>query len=139
MHLNKKWLSILLAAIVLIAAQLACAVGEPTFSNVRTAKDQDGTQPSTTFGVTDTIYVVGDLANGVAGNQITSRWYAENVPGVDPNFFIDEAVVDVTEETFNGTIYFFFEPPTDGWPTGTYKVEVYFNGVPTGTVNFTVQ
>ena len=68
--MNKKKLSILLAAIVLIAAQLACAFGEPTLSNVRTAKDQDGAQPSTTFGSSDTIYVVGDLSNAVEGNQM---------------------------------------------------------------------
>jgi hypothetical protein len=137
--MKAKKLSVLLAAIVLIAAQLACALGEPTFSNVRTAKDSDGAQPSTTFGTFDTVYVVGDLANGVAGNNITSRWYAENVPGVDPNFFIDESTIDVSDETFNGTIYFYFEPPTDGWPAGTYKVEVYFNGTLNSTVNFTIQ
>lgn len=137
--MNKKKLSILLAAIVLIAAQLACAAGDPSLSNVRTAKDQDGAQPSTTFGAFDTIYVVADLSNGVAGNQVTSRWYAENVPGLDSNYFIDESSIDVTESSFNGTIYFYFPPQTDGWPAGTYKVEVYFNGTLNTTVNFTVQ
>lgn len=137
--MNTKKLSILFAAIVLIAAQLACAVGEPTFSNVRTARDEDGAQTTSTFGAFDTVYVVGDLSNGVAGNQITSRWYAENVPGYDANFFIDESTIDVTDESFNGTVYFFFPPSTDGWPAGTYKVEVFFNGVLNSTVNFTVQ
>ena len=85
------------------------------------------------------MYVVSDLSNGAAGNIITSKWFAENVDGVDPNFLIDEADINVTEESFNGTIYFYFEPPTDGWPTGTYRVEVYFNGALTGTVNFSVQ
>jgi len=138
--MNIKKLSILLAAIVLIAVQLACAVGgEPTLSNVRVARDSDGVQITNTFGAFDTVYVVSDLANGVAGNQITSRWYAESVADLEPNFFIDESAIDVTEETFNGTIYFFFEPPTDGWPAGIYKVEVFFNGVLISTVNFNVQ
>lgn len=139
--MKTKKISILLAAIVLIAAQLACAVGEPTFSNVRVAKDQDGAQITNTFGAFDTIYVVGDLANGIAGNQITSRWYAENVPGLDPNFLLDEAVIDVTtdQEPFNGVIYFYFPPQSDGWPAGSYKVEIYFNGTLNSTVNFTVQ
>lgn len=137
--MNAKKLSILLAAFVLIAAQLACAVGEPTLSNVRTAKDEDGAQVTSTFGAFDTIYVVGDLANGVAGNQITSRWYFDNVPGATSGSLIDESTIDVTEESFNGTVYFFFPPQTDGWPLGTYKVEVYFNGVLNGTVFFTIQ
>ena len=137
--MNTKKFSILLAALMLILVQLACAAGEPTLSNSRTALDQDGTQPASTFGAFDTVYVVSDLANGVAGNVITSRWYAENVEGLDPNFLLDEADINVTEESFNGTVYFFFEPPTDGWPTGTYKVEIYFNGALSSTVTFSVQ
>lgn len=137
--MKSKNLSIVLALIALVLAQLACAVGEPTLSNVRTARDADGAQPTTTFGTFDTVYVVSDLANGVAGNVITSRWFAENVPGVDPNFLIDEGEINVTEETFNGTIYFYFEPPAEGWPAGTFRVEIYFNGTLTGSVQFTVQ
>lgn len=137
--MKSKKFSILLAALMLVLVQLACAAGEPTLTGTRTSFDQDGTQQSSTFGAFDTVYVVSDLENGVAGNVITSRWYAENVDGLDPNFFLDEADINVTEESFNGTVYFFFEPPTDGWPAGTYKVEVLFNGVLSATVNFSVQ
>lgn len=140
--MNTKKFSILLAALLLIVVQLACALGgEPTLSNSRTAYDQDGAQPSSTFGAFDTVYVVSDLANGAAGNVVTSRWFAENVDGLEPNFFLDEADINVTEADapFNGTIYFFFEPPTDGWPAGTYAVEILFNGTLSATVNFTVQ
>lgn len=139
--MNTKKFSILLAALMLIFVQLACAAGEPALSNTRTAFDQDGNQPSSTFGAFDTVYVVSDLANGAAGNVITSRWYAENVEGLEPNFFMDEADITVSESDapFNGNIYFFFEPPTDGWPTGTYKVEIYFNGALSSTVNFNIQ
>lgn len=136
--MKAKKLSILLAAIVLIAAQLACAVGEPGLSNVRVTADEDGTQPSTTFGSFDTVYVVGDLANAVEGNEVTSRWFAENVPGIDPNFFIDESTITVGTDPID-YVYFYFEPPTDGWPAGSYKVEVYFNGALNSTVTFTVQ
>lgn len=137
--MKSKKLSIVLALFALVLAQLACALGEPTLSNVRTARDSDGAQPTTTFGVFDTVYVVSDLSNGVAGNIITSRWFAENVEGVDPNFLIDEGEINVTEETFNGTIYFYFEPPTDGWPTGTYRCEIYFNGTLVNSVQFNIQ
>ncbi|MBI3167665.1 MAG: hypothetical protein HYZ22_04255 [Chloroflexi bacterium] len=136
--MNAKKLSIMLAAIMLIAAQLACAAGEPTFSNVRTARDADGTQPSSTFGSLDTIYVVGDLANGVIGNNVTARLYVDSVEGYDPNFFVGEAAIDVDEDNIT-LIYFYFEPPTDGWPVGTYKVEVYFNGTLNTTLNYAVQ
>jgi hypothetical protein len=139
--MNTKKFSILLAALMLIMVQLACAAGEPSLSNTRTSFDQDGTQTSSTFGTFDTVYVVSDLSNGAAGNVITSRWTAVNADGLDPNFFLDEADITVSESDapFNGTIYFFFPAPDGGWPAGTYQVEILFNGVLSATVNFTVQ
>lgn len=136
--MNAKKLSVALALFVLILAQLACAVGEPTLSNVRVTSDENGENPTTTFGAFDTVYVVGDLSNAVEGNEVTSRWYAENVPGVDPNFFIDESTITVGADPID-FVYFYFPPSSDGWPAGTYKVEVYFNGTLNSTVNFTVQ
>ena len=114
-------------------------MGEPTLENVRTARDEDGAQATSTFGAFDTIYVVSDLSNGVAGNTITSRWFFDNVPGFESGALIDESTIDVTEESFNGTVFFYFPPQTDGWPLGTYKVEVYFNNALNSTVFFTVQ
>jgi hypothetical protein len=137
--MNTKKLPIFLALFALILAQLACAVGEPTLSNVRTARDEDGAQVTSTFGAFDTIYVVADLSNGVVGNQVTSRWFFDNVPGFQSGGLIDESTIDITDDAFNGTVYFFFPAQTDGWPAGTYKVEVYFNGALNSTVFFTVQ
>lgn len=58
---------------------------------------------------------------------------------MDPDFLIDTVQYAVTDETYNGTVYFYFEPPDGGWPVGTYRVEVFFNGVLAATVRFTVQ
>ncbi len=137
MKANK--ISILLAVTALIASSLACALGEPTLSNVRVARDQDGTQLSTTFSATDTIYVVSDLANGKAGNVVTSRWSVVSVDGYDPGFVIDEVDLTLDEDQLSYTVYFYFEPPEGGWPAGTFQVEVFFNGTPASTVQFTVQ
>ncbi|GMV33847.1 MAG: hypothetical protein DCC59_07790 [Chloroflexi bacterium] len=137
--MSTKKLSIFLALFALILAQLACAAGEPSLSNVRTAKDEDGKQATSTFGAFDTVYVVADLSNGVMGNQVSSRWFFDNVPGFESGALIDESTIDITEDSFNGTVYFYFPAQTDGWPVGTYKVEVYFNGTLNSTVNFTVQ
>lgn len=137
----RKKLPVLLALIALVGSSLACALGggEPTLGNTRTAYDEDGAQPSSVFGAFDTIYVVSDLENGVNGNVVSSDWYAESADGVDPNFLIDSVEYTVTDESYDGTIYFFFESPDEGWPAGTYRVEVFFNGVPSATVTFTVQ
>ena len=136
----KNKFSILLAVIALITASLACAVGEPSLSNVRTAKDQDGNQPSSLFSATDTVYVVSDLSNGTTGNIVSSKWYAVDVADTEPNLLLDEAEIPIEEDYFSGTIYFYFPPPVDGqWPAGLYKVDVYFNGTLNSTVEFSVQ
>jgi len=135
---NKKF-SILLAVVALIASTLACAAGEPTLSNVRTALDADGTKLSTTFTTTDTIYVVSDIANGLKGNNISSKWLVSSVEGYEAGYLIDEVDLTLDEDQLAYSVNFYFEPPTDGWPVGAYKVEVYFNSVLNSTVEFTVQ
>lgn len=127
--MNKKF-PILLAILALVASSLACAAlgGDPTLSGTRTALDEDGLNTTSVFGAFDTVYVVNDLANGVGGNVITSTWYAQDVEGIDPDFLIDTVEYTISEGENLDTIYFFFEPPEGGWPAGTYRVEVFFNG-----------
>ena len=135
----KQKFSILLAALALIASTLACALGEPSLSNARTAKDGDGTQLSSVFAATDTIYVVSDVANGVKGNVVSSKWMVSSVEGYEAGYLIDEVELTLDEDQLAYTVQFYFEPPAGGWPVGTYKVEVYFNGVLNSTLEFTVE
>ena len=137
--MNRK-MSILLAIIALIASSLACAVGEPSLSNVRAAKDQEGDQVTAVFSTTDTVYVVSDLSNGTKGNVVSSKWYAVNVANTEPNLLLDEAEIPIEDDYFSGNIYFSFPPPLEGqWPEGQYKVEVFFNGALINSVDFSVQ
>ncbi len=136
--MNRRF-SILLAVLALVAATLACAAGEPTLSNVRTARDADGKDQTSVFAPTDTIYVVSDLANGKQGNKVSSKWMVDSVEGYDTGYVIDSVDITLDKDQLAYTVNFYFEPPTDGWPKGTYKVEVYFNDVLNSTVNYTVQ
>ena len=137
--MKKNKISIWLALAALIVSTLACALGEPALSNVRSARDQDGTDLTSTFSPTDTVYVVSDLANGVAGNVVTSKWTVVSVDGYDSGYLIDSADITLDKDQLKYTIYFYFEPPEGGWPLGTYQVEVLFNGTSVGTVQFSIQ
>lgn len=137
--MKKNKISIWLALTALIVSTLACALGEPALSNVRTARDQDGTDLTSIFSPTDTVYVVSDLANGVAGNVVTSKWTVVSVDGYDSGYLIDSADITLDKDQLKYTIYFYFEPPEGGWPLGTYQVEVLFNGTSVGTVQFSIQ
>lgn len=136
--MRNKWI-VVLAVLALVASSLACSFGDPTLDNVRTAKDKDGNQPATVFSTSDTIYVVSDLSNGKAGNVVTSKWYAVNVEGIEANLKFDEADITIEDETFDGNVYFYYPPPEGGWPLGSYKVEIYFNGTLISSVDFSVQ
>ena len=131
----KNKLPILLAVLALIASSLACALGEMSLSNPRTSFDSDGNQTSSTFSANDTIYTVADLANAPAGTVVATKWIAVNAEGLDPNFLIAEGDISTTEESFSGIIYFSSAPP---WPTGSYQIEWYLNGVLSQTSTFTV-
>ncbi|GAB4449272.1 MAG: hypothetical protein OHK0041_10320 [Anaerolineales bacterium] len=135
----KNKLIVLFAVLALIASSLACSFGDPTLDNVRTAKDQEGSQTASVFSTSDTVYVVSDLSNGKQGNVVTSKWYAVNVEGIEANLKFDEADITIEDATFNGNVYFYYPPPEGGWPLGSYKVEIYFNDSLVSTVEFSVQ
>lgn len=125
---------------------LLTPIAEPTLalsqstalSNVRTTADREGWVPKSTFAPSETIYLVGDLSGVVEGDAIKSAWYGENVPGFPPNSFINDSTIFVGVDPVE-YVYFYFEPPPDGWPTGEYKVEVFFNDELHSTVRFSVQ
>jgi hypothetical protein len=138
--MKPKKLSLLLALLALLLSTLACSFGsKPTLSNIRTAKDKDGEQVSTVFATTETIYIVGDVANGKKGNVISSKWMVSNVAGYDAGYVIDQVDLTLDADQLLYSINFSFEPPADGWPVGTYKAEVYFNEVLNSTVEYTVE
>lgn len=136
--MKARTLPIFLAVASLVVASLACAVGgELSLTNARAAHDEDGKQVTSTFSPTDTVYIVSDLANAPLGTVVTSKWFAVNAEGMEPNELIDEADINVNEDNFSGTVYFYF-PPSTPWPSGSYAVELYLNGTLTTSVTFSV-
>jgi hypothetical protein len=137
--MNKRTLPIFLAVIALMAASMACSFGgELSLSNARTAYDEDGAQPTSVFAPSDAIYVVADLSNAPLGTVVNSKWYYVSVEGIAPNTLIDEADITIDQESFSGTVHFFFPAGSD-WPVGAYAVELYLNDTLIQTVTFSVQ
>ena len=131
---------VLLAVLALVVSSLACAFGntELGLTNLRMAFDEDGNNPTTTFSTTDVFYAVADLANAPQGTQVEARWTAVNAADTEPNLEFQTQTLDITEESFSGTIYFQLSND-DGWPTGQYKVDLYLNGTLAQTAEFNVQ
>jgi len=131
--------SILLAVLALIASTLACAIGgELSLTNARMSTDSDGKNVTTTFSSTDVFYVVADLANAPTGTKVDAKWIAVDIPGEQANSVFKEMNYVTDTDNFSGIVY--FELSNDsGWPAGSYKAELYLNGVLAQSLDFTVQ
>jgi hypothetical protein len=93
--------------------------------------DKRVTQQTTTFAPTDTIYV-SVVTNGSSPSAtLTAKWTYQ-----------DGQVVNESTQTIAPTgpaaTEFHISKP-DGWPAGTYKVEVSLDGRSTGTKEFEVK
>jgi hypothetical protein len=131
---------VLLAVLALIVSSVACAFGntELGLTNLRMALDQDANNPTTTFSPTDVFYAVADLNNAPQGTQVEAKWTAVNAADTEPNLEFQTQTLDITEESFSGSIYFQLSND-EGWPAGQYKVDLYLNGALAQTAEFSVQ
>jgi hypothetical protein len=131
---------VLLAVLSLVTSSLACAAlsTELGLTNLRMAFDQDGNNVTTTFAPTDIFYAVADLANAPQGTKVDAKWTAVNAADTEPNLEFQTQTLDITEESFSGSIYFQLSND-EGWPTGQYKVDLYLNGTLAQTAEFSVQ
>ncbi|SRR6266498_3582501 len=136
----KNKLIVLLSMLLLIAFSPACSARNKNLSvsNLRTALDKDGKNPTSTFSPSDVIYVVVDLANVPRGTKLAVKWVAVNAANTDPNYEFDSQTVDFTEEIFTGTTYFQLSNAAP-WPVGRYRADLYLNDALAASVEFSVQ
>lgn len=136
----KNKLVVLSAVFLLVVSSWACAAlsRELSLTNLRMAFDQDGNNPTKTFSTTDVFYAVADLNNAPQGTKVEAKWTAVNAADTEPNLEFQTQSLDITEQSFSGTIYFQLSND-EGWPTGQYKVDLYLNGALAQTAEFSVQ
>jgi len=111
-------------------------VSSVTMAENTQGANKDPMNPTTTFGSNATFHAVVRTQNAPANTKFKAAWYAVDVGSVaPPNTMIDE-----TELTTEGTrnIDFTLSPST-GWPSGTYRVEIYVNGVLDTVKTFSVK
>ena len=135
----KTRIVILLALLALGVSALACGSSGPAgVSNPVLSTDKEGTNVTTTFAPTDTIYLSFDINQVDKGTSFDIKWYALNVSGQDPNtpFFTSNVVYDGSGAN---KIYAQTNSTTGGFPTGNYRVEIDMNGTKAAEQTFTIQ
>jgi hypothetical protein len=123
-------------AVALLASVLAlgCSASTANIGDAWMARDYEGTQRTTTFGPGEVFYCVAELKNAPDDTTVKASWTAVNAEGVDPNTFIDEAVLT----SGSGSLH--FELSNNSlWPNGQYKVDLYLNDELDRTLEFEVR
>ncbi len=110
---------------------------KPAFKNLVLTDDESSKKPGSTFGVTTPkIFVFFDFENVGKGSALKGTWICEKSEAAPPNYKIDEATIDVGLLTNTGN--FSLSKPTNGWPVGTYRVELSIDNKLMDTVKFSV-
>ena len=95
--------------------------------------------PSTTFASnTPKLYAIFKTEGAKTGDKIRGVLIAEDVGDVAPaNTKVLETILNVEGDTEAGD--FSFSRPTNGWPVGKYRVEVYVNDELATAAKFTIK
>ncbi len=111
--------------------------GPPSVASAVAAKAVDENNkpvsPTSVFPPSDTIHISARVRNLIAGSEVTVKYYfeGEHVEALDTTL--------TSESAGSGYYDFTVAPPTDGFPVGSYKAEVYLDGTLVNTVEFSVQ
>ncbi|MDD3970386.1 MAG: hypothetical protein PHY13_03390 [Clostridia bacterium] len=125
--------------LVLIAVILSsCSFTTANFSNLTMSTGVDGFKPvnATTKFTTTTpaFYVTGDINNAPDDTVISAVWYYLDT---DSDYMIDQSQYQV--EGTNNSFYFSLSIPDNGWPVGTYRVDLYIDDAVDQSIFFTVE
>jgi hypothetical protein len=77
-----------------------------------------------------------ELKDPAVGAKIEGAWIAVKTDVAPPNYRIDAATITVDDDQDEAT--FGLSKPNSGWPSGTYQVEIRYEGKLEKTVPFTV-
>ena len=133
----KKTFSVVVALVVSLICLSVAKAGAVSVKVRMTTGPQD--PPSTTFASnTPTLYAMFKTEGAKAGDKIRGVLIAEDVGDVArANTKVLETILDIEGDTEAGD--FNFDDPTNGWPVGKYRVEIYVNDELATTAKFTIK
>ena len=133
----KRTFSVVVPLVVSLICLSVVKAGVVSVKVRMTAGPQD--PPSTTFATnTPTLYAIFKTEGAKAGDKIRGVLIAEDVGDVAPaNTKVLETILDMEGDTDAGD--FSFSKPTNGWPVGKYRVEIYLNDELATTAKFTIK
>jgi hypothetical protein len=118
----RRW-SVAVVAMLMLAVVSACSFTTANISSLKLSKDKEGTIAATDFAPNDSIYAKATVSNVPSKVTLKFRVFTEDVEGQPKN-----APVPNFDKSFDvpsdGYVDYYLTPPTAGWPSGKYRIEV---------------
>ena len=123
MRTARGGLAVSLGLLVFVALACNFSASTANISDLKLAKDEAATKPTSTFAASDTVYAVATISNAPGAVKVKGRLTIEEVEGEQAG------PIPGLEKTLDlpgsGTATYTFTPPAEGFPKGKYKVEVF--------------
>jgi hypothetical protein len=118
----RQWKLALSLGLILTMAS-ACSFTTANISGMKLSKDREGTAETNTFAPRDNIYARASVSNVPSKVSLKFRLITEKVQGQPENAPVSQFDTTV-EMPSDGVGIYSLSPPTAGWPTGKYRIEV---------------
>lgn len=128
---------LIIPALVMVFCAVQLHAGDMTVEAVL-AKDKDS-EPTDGFTPdVSQIYAFFKTKGSKKGDKLRAVWIAEDVgEAADPDTKIDEATLTADNDDFFGA--FSLSKPTNGWPLGEYRVDIYNGDEVATSVSFVIE
>jgi hypothetical protein len=132
----KRLTLILLLALTCVTLRPAYAGDKPVVE-AAIAVDEN-TKPTDTFAADTPKLIAFFKSTGTkSGDKLRGVWIAEDVGSAAPKETkIEESTIAADKDDFFGG--FSLSKPTQGWPVGKYRMEIYLGDTLATTVKFTI-
>jgi hypothetical protein len=125
-----------------IATPTTAFAAEPRFDEIILSGEKDGKKADVPFKVdAPTIFLRAQMLDVPTNSKISCVWVAVQAQGAPANFVIDSVhetartVFGIATNVFNCSL----SKPRDGWPTGSYRVDLLVDDKKTNEAVFAVK
>lgn len=119
-----------------LRSQYGLGVEGPWTSEIYMAHDEWGDNRAATYRPYDDFFAVFRVSNIPRSTPFEARWYALDVPGIDPTMPFQ--TTNYSYQSGDSSIGLQLQKGTDVWHTGHYRVVVYMNDKEIGQANFAI-
>ncbi len=137
---------VILLAVVGGGAKMAHAAAAIDVTLCKSLNGDDPVGPTTQFSKeSPEVYAAWKSSDVKQGQAIKAVWIAEDVGKVaPPNYHIAEKEMQIKDPVLGKVATwwsgnFSLSKPTNGWPLGKYRLEIYLNGSLNKTLKFSIK